>query len=120
MCRRRSIVFRPSRRYPSLRWAESAERTLDDVPHVGGKLVAIGDAAPRGLGEPPALRLKRPPALERGEKARRDLRVFLVEVQDDAADEVIAAAVFGVELRLIACREGADDGAHPVWIGGAK
>ena len=58
----------------------------------------------------------RPPALEGRKKARRDLRVFGVEIEHNVRDKIVAAAVFRVELGRIHGGEGADERAHPVRV----
>ena len=74
------------------------------------------DLPQRRLRELAAMVFKHAPALEGGQKPRRDLRVLRIERQHDAGDELIAAAVAGIETRLIAGGEGADQRAHAVRI----
>ena len=64
-------------------------------------------AAARFQPTPPP-HLKRAPTFEGAQKARCDLRIFLVELQDNRRDELIAAAIRRIELRLVAGRESAD------------
>src|ERR1700730_6805404 len=96
------------------RW--SSERTFGDVLDIGRESGRAGDVAQRRLGERSPFGFHRPPALESRKQARRDLRVFGIEVEDNFRNELIAAAVFRVELGWIHGGEGADERAHPVWV----
>src|ERR1700736_560618 len=88
------------------------QRTLDDVAHVGRKRRRGGYAPQRRLRQSSPSRFQHAPALERGKKPRRQLRIFGVERQHNINDELVARAVGTVELFLVAKREGMDQGAH--------
>src|ERR1700730_4880755 len=96
------------------RW--SSERACGDVLDIGRESSRAGDVAQRRLGEGSPFGFHRPPALEGRKKARRDLRVFGIEVEDNFRDELIAAAVFRVELGWIHGGERSDERAHPIRV----
>src|ERR1700726_2389716 len=89
------------------------ERAAHDVGGVAREVLRGGDAAQRRLGAGAPARLERAPALEGGEEARGDLRVFRIERERRLGEEVVAGAVRPVELGLVGMREGADERAQP-------
>src|SRR5262249_17525882 len=73
---------------------------------------------PQGRLRPRApCRLEHPPALERRQQPRRDLRILGIERQHRVHDEVVASAVGAVELLLVRQRKRVDQGAYAIGIG---
>src|SRR6266567_8423649 len=93
------------------------ERAAHDVGGVAREVLRGGDAAQGRFGAGAPARLERAPALERGEEARGDLRVFPIERERGLGEEVVAGPVRPVELGLVELREGADERAQPVGVG---
>src|SRR5947208_14126799 len=97
-----------------------SQRPGDDIARVGGQLVRSRHVAERLLGVGAGALLESTPGAEADEQAGGGLRIAPVELEDEVREERVTVPVGTVELGLVAAREGADQRADAVRIGGAE
>src|SRR5476651_214684 len=73
-------------------FAASGERPSDDIAGVGGQ-ISRRRPLERGLGGGAANRFQRAPALEGRKQARRDLRIFRIELERKVGEESVAFSI---------------------------
>src|SRR5215831_3139800 len=100
--------------------SDRGQGPFDDIRKIAGEFETRHDALQGRLRLGAAARLKGAPAPEGSGHPRGYLRVFSVEREDGIGNEIIAGAVWTVELGRIAVRKSADQRADPVGVGHRK